>query len=1258
MRVMGRTRPNAVFETAACGGAALAVLLLLLWARRLDPALLAMGAVVTLITALLTWRARREPAARWLWAALAALLAVLAVGAWAQSAFHRIEFEWDQVAAERDQRLSAVLGRSMAALTERGRRAAELAAQPAPSDSLLFARLAEARERAGVDALMVFGPDGALIAWAGDHRGRIPDAIRSTPGEAYFAERPLYSYLYFTAPVKGSDRHAVAAVLVETGAPLRSGAPTLNTTFAARTNVPAVFRPGAGSGAGIAWRLVTQGDTVVYARLDPVTQAQERARVELQARRGAVAAAFLALLLAWIGWLRRTEAAGARRLSSAAPLVVAAIGSAIAPMGAVLGMEDRAAALAFLLPVPGVSLGDLLAVIIAGAALGATLRAPRADRRTWPIALVLVSAGLSALYALTLQAVIAATAPSFQENGSALWLGLQIAATLLLTLFTATLMPRRREAQVDDDGRVRIGWLVASLALGAALGAAVQAHTYAQRAAAPVLAALWVAPLVLLAVATADARGPGQRLTRWVAAGALAATAVLPQLWGANVNARLRAAEHELDTFGQDPPTVVNFMLERFSREALARSAAGEDGLQLLYRSWVASGLAQEPYGVRITLWRGQRVQQELSLGGAEGSDSTNALMRQLIAETSRLDGPRANSIPGFPTASSLLTVPLDSERVISVSVEPRRTLQRTGIVASFFGRTTDGSASVALVSAPDVKSAGETRWLMSADGWRSEAKKKYPDGWYHAHMEVRFARLDMRLARATLLVTLDVALLALLWLLGHVARGLPVVDGGALRNWLSSFRARITFALFLFFLVPTVVFGLVAYRGISAVVVEAAGTVADRAARQAVLEMLQSNRNLRELSVHAGADVLRYLGGELIDASSPEGMELGIYGAWLPPAGYRALESNEETSVREITHLERQSFLTAYHSMRPSGTLGVPVALSVGDTATRQRDVRDLTLLAAVLGLLLSAVLSVAVGRQLAGPIGQLRRAAAAVGAGRLSVRLPEPGGEFGLLFASFNRMVRRLRRARVQEVRTARVLAWGEMAQQIAHEIKNPLTPIKLAVQHLRRAYGDRRSDFGEILDENVDNVLTEIGRLTEIARAFSRYGAPTPQAGPLRHVDVGAVVHETLTLYRAGDSAVHWDEELDPGLPPGRARAGELREVLMNLLENARDAVGADGNVTVSAQRVDGRIELHVADDGPGIPAELLPRIFDPHFSTRSSGTGLGLAIVRRLVESWGGSVSVDSRPGEGTRFTVRIAASDDAAATHHGERPDAH
>ena len=221
-------------------------------------------------------------------------------------------------------------------------------------------------------------------------------------------------------------------------------------------------------------------------------------------------------------------------------------------------------------------------------------------------------------------------------------------------------------------------------------------------------------------------------------------------------------------------------------------------------------------------------------------------------------------------------------------------------------------------------------------------------------------------------------------------------------------------------------------------------------------------------------------------------------------------------------------------------------------------------------------------------------------------------------------------------------RVLAWGEMARQVAHEIKNPLTPIRLGVQHLRRAYRDGRSDFGEILDRNVGRVLEEIDHLDEIARAFSRYGTAPSERAPAVPVDVSAVVRDVVALERLGDHAeqgqrVSWQLELpEHESLVALAQRDELREVLINVLENARLA-GAT-MVTLSARREAAQLLLEVTDDGSGIAPDVLPHVFEPHFSTRTSGSGLGLAISRRLIEGWGGTIGVTSGAGRGT--TVRI------------------
>ena len=230
-------------------------------------------------------------------------------------------------------------------------------------------------------------------------------------------------------------------------------------------------------------------------------------------------------------------------------------------------------------------------------------------------------------------------------------------------------------------------------------------------------------------------------------------------------------------------------------------------------------------------------------------------------------------------------------------------------------------------------------------------------------------------------------------------------------------------------------------------------------------------------------------------------------------------------------------------------------------------------------------------------------------------------------------------------------RALAWGEMARQVAHEIKNPLTPIRLGVQLLRRAYRDGRGDFGALLEANAERVLAEIDRLDEIARSFSRYGTTAAQAPPPERVDVAAVARDVVALERLGGEEVRWESRV-PAAAVAWARDGELREVVLNLLENARLAGAGSVCVTVACtDDVDGaepRVVLSVADDGHGVPAEVLPRIFDPHFSTRTSGSGLGLAIARRLVDGWGGRIAAESVVGRGTTVAVTLRAADAHAA----------
>jgi signal transduction histidine kinase len=185
---------------------------------------------------------------------------------------------------------------------------------------------------------------------------------------------------------------------------------------------------------------------------------------------------------------------------------------------------------------------------------------------------------------------------------------------------------------------------------------------------------------------------------------------------------------------------------------------------------------------------------------------------------------------------------------------------------------------------------------------------------------------------------------------------------------------------------------------------------------------------------------------------------------------------------------------------------------------------------------------------------------------------------------------------------------------------------------MQHLRRVYRDRRGEFDRTLNETADRILAEIDRLDTIARAFSRFAAPEVQDQALDRIDLAAAVGEVVQLYSLAEEGCVVRLRVD-GAAYGAARKDEVKEVLVNLLENARNAGASVVDVSVGP----GAIE--VRDNGAGIPAELLPRVFEPRFSTTTSGAGLGLAIVKRLVEGWGGEVELVSTEGQGTVVTVR-------------------
>jgi PAS domain S-box-containing protein len=236
----------------------------------------------------------------------------------------------------------------------------------------------------------------------------------------------------------------------------------------------------------------------------------------------------------------------------------------------------------------------------------------------------------------------------------------------------------------------------------------------------------------------------------------------------------------------------------------------------------------------------------------------------------------------------------------------------------------------------------------------------------------------------------------------------------------------------------------------------------------------------------------------------------------------------------------------------------------------------------------------------------------------------------------------------------------AWGEVARRLAHEIKNPLTPIQLSAERLRRKY--LRPDAGEagLLDRATHTIIQQVEAMKQMVNAFSEY-ARTPTMEFTRF-DVNALITELSELYAHHDKPLAITLSLSPDVPPIEADAGRLRQVLHNLLRNALEAMEHqdDTRVEISTRRLTSAeadlVEIKVADNGPGFLKDLVHQAFDPYVTSKPKGTGLGLAIVKKLVEEHGGQINARNREQGGAEISILIPISVDVGGQSLNRRHD--
>jgi len=352
---------------------------------------------------------------------------------------------------------------------------------------------------------------------------------------------------------------------------------------------------------------------------------------------------------------------------------------------------------------------------------------------------------------------------------------------------------------------------------------------------------------------------------------------------------------------------------------------------------------------------------------------------------------------------------------------------------------------------------------------------------------------------------------------------------------------------------------------------------------------------------------------------------------------GRAPLSSPEET---------KQDSATIFRTIRLEDYLGHPavtirVHVSQRELLEQKQDIirNAITLMAATLAvcLLTGYLLSLWISR----PLTRLRDAALQMSQGDLDVRVKEEGsGEIVSLMKAFNRMAEQLTEKQRKLLQTERIAAWQEIARHLAHEIKNPLTPIRTSIANLRLCMEKAPEKFSEIFLESSNSIAEEVEKLRHLADEFSRFARlPAPNFKP---GNLNEVIHRSVQLYQ-GSAAIRFE----PGdLPPLSFDPEQVSEVLHNLLQNAIDAVdpNAGGMIRVFTGQREYQhrqwAHLTVEDNGQGMSEQVRKQVFTPYFTTKGKGTGLGLAIVQRIITDHGGNIFLESEPGKGTRFEILL------------------
>jgi signal transduction histidine kinase/MFS family permease len=391
--------------------------------------------------------------------------------------------------------------------------------------------------------------------------------------------------------------------------------------------------------------------------------------------------------------------------------------------------------------------------------------------------------------------------------------------------------------------------------------------------------------------------------------------------------------------------------------------------------------------------------------------------------------------------------------------------------------------------------------------------------------------------------------------------------------------------------------------------------------------------------------DVNVFLGPRLAATSERDLFASGLLPTRTPVDVYRAIVLQRLPSYVGEDQIGDLPYMLAAAPVRAADGNGV-LTVPLGNRQREiDREIDDLDRgvhLASVFFILLGAGIGLSMAERIADPVRRLTRATRRIARGDFDERIAvRSADELKRLVDAFNSMAAELKAQRAQLERTHRLEAWAEMARQVAHEIKNPLTPIQLSAEHLQRVHADRGEPMGPVLDSCVSAILGQVRLLRQISAEFSSF-ASSPTARP-SEVDLAPLIAEVVDPYRTGLAGrIAIANQATAPLPHVFADRTLVARALSNIVENALHAMPGAGVLNIDASVNDGFVAVTVRDTGVGMDEDALARVFEPYFSTKTTGTGLGLTIARRNVELSGGTIDVKSVKGQGTAVTIALPA----------------